>query len=681
MSNNPLLRDFDTPFGAPPFDKIRPEHFPPAFDVAFAEREAEIAAIVGHAEGSTFQNTIEALEYSGLLLKRVKNLFSNLRSANTNEALQVIARDVAPRLIRQRDDILLNGQLFRRVQEVWEAREELELTAAQHMLLEDTWKDFVCGGAALGGEKQSALRAINEELARSALRFSENVLAETNAFILVLQQEADLVGLPEGLTSAALAEAIERGENGKWVFTLDKPSWIPFLQYSDRRDLRERMYQGYVERCDHNNEHDNKELITKMAALRARRARLLGYATHAHSILDRNMAETPARVQAFLERLWRPSVARAESEVAQMQALIDTEGGDFKLAPWDWWYYAEKVRKAEYDFDEEALKPYFSLENVRRGAFEVARRLFGLEFKPLEGMPVYHQEVEVFEVKDHDGSHLGLFYTDFHPRPGKRVGAWMDNYRDQWIREGTDVRPHIVNVCNFVRPTGSQPALLSWEEVLTLFHEFGHALHGMLSRGHYPNLSGTGVPRDFVEFPSQVLENWAAEPEVLALYARHYETDEVIPKELVDRLEAASLFNQGFATTEYLAASFLDLAWHGLEDGDEPSWDRLEDDAMKKIGLPPQILPRYRSTYFSHVFGGGYSAGYYSYIWAAVLDADAFQAFKDRGLFDADLARGLRQHVLEQGYSEPPMILYKRFRGAEPVIGPLLERRGLMPAG
>ena len=679
MSNNPLLEDFEAPFGAPPFDQIRPEHFPPAFDIVFSEREAEVAAIAEDPEAPTFENTIEALEYAGLRLQRVKNLFSNLRSANTNDALQTIARDIAPRLTRQRDDILLNGPLFERVRQVWDAREQLELTPVQQMLLEDTWKVFVRGGAALGVEEQGELRALNEDLSKTSLRFSENVLAESNDFALVLTDERDLAGLPESLRSAALELAESRGEKGAWVFTLDKPSWIPFLQYSTRRDLRERMYRGYVERCDRDNEHDNKALAEKLAQLRARRARLLGYSTHAHFVLDRNMAETPENVRTFLEKLWRPSLDRARREAADLQAMIDSESGGFELAPWDWWFYAEKVRKAKYDIDEEALKPYFKLENVRRGAFEVARKLFGICFEPVAGIPVYHEEVEVFEVKDQDGSHLGLFYTDFHPRPGKRVGAWMDNYREQWIREGTEVRPHIVNVCNFARPVGSQPALLSWDEVETLFHEFGHALHGILSREHYPSLSGTGVPRDFVEFPSQVMENWAAEPEVLRQYARHHETGEPIPEDLVNRLGAASHFNQGFATTEYLAACFLDLAWHTLEDGAEPECNRLEEEAMAEIDLPPQILPRYRSTYFSHIFGGGYSAGYYSYIWAAVLDADAFQAFKDRDLFDAELARRLRHHVLERGYSEPPMTLYKRFRGAEPEIGPLLERRGLVP--
>ena len=676
---NPLLEPFETPFGAPPFDRIRSRQFPEAFKAAFAEERAEIRKIVECSEAPSFANTIEALGYSGALLRRVKNLFSNLRSAEIDDELQAIAREVLPQISRHNDDILMDETLFERVRTVWESRDSLDLPRDAQMLLETTWKDFVRGGAALESGQKETLRRINEELTELSVRYSENVLAETNSFELVLHREEDLEGLPSGLVEAARLDAESRGYEGKWVFHLQKPSWIPFLRYSPRRDLRERLYRGYFERCDRDNEHDNKEIAVRKAVLRARRARLLGYSTHAHYVLDRNMAQTPEAVRTFLEELWEPARRRALTEAQDMQALINREGGGFELAPWDWWYYAEKVRKERYDLDEEALRPYFELDAVRRGAFDVASRLFGITFESVE-VPTYHPEVEAFEVRDADGSHLGLFYTDYFPRPGKRVGAWMNNYQDQWMEGERDVRPHVVNVANFPRPAGDDPALLSWEEVLTLFHELGHALHGLLSRGRYPSLTGTDVPRDFVEFPSQVLENWAAEPEVLRGYARHWRSGESIPEELVSRLAAASRFNQGFVTTEYLAASFLDLAWHTLDGEAEPDCHQLEEEAMAAIDLPAEILPRYRSTYFSHVFGGGYSAGYYSYIWAEVLDADAFDAFRRRDLFDPELAKALRTQVLERGHGDEPMTLYRKFRGADPVIEPLLERRGLTTA-
>lgn len=678
MSTNPLLEPFATPFGTPPFEAIHQDHFLPAFEAGMAEQKREVAAIVEQTADADFVNTLEALEHSGELLSRVSGVFSNLMSAHTNDTLQEIARDIVPRLSGHGDDILFNGALFARIEAVYAQRESLDLDAEGRTLLERTYRAFVRGGAHLDGAAKQELRQLNEELAVLSLNFRDNLLSETNAFELVLDSADELAGLAEPLLRAAAETANQRGHEGKWVFTLHGPSFIPFLQQSQRRDLRERLYRAYISRGDHGNEHDNNQNASRIASLRSRRARLLGYPSHAHYRLEDSMAQTPDQVYGLLDKLWPKALERAHEEVAEMQAIVDREGGGFTIEAWDWWFYAEKVRKEKYDLDEETLLPYFSLDRVRQGAFDVAGKLFGLTFEPLKEVPVYHPSVEVFEVKDADGSHVGLLYTDYEVRDSKRVGAWMNVYRKQGWVDGEDRRPLVSNVCNFPRSENGEPVLLRLEEVNTLFHEFGHALHGLLSRCQYASLSGTSVPRDFVEVPSQIMENWAFEPEVLAQYAHHYETGEPMPEALVEKVRRASRFNQGFITVEYLAASFLDMDWHTLTDDAERLPEDMERRTRERLGLIPQITFRYRSPYFAHVFSTGYSASYYSYIWAEVLDADGFDAFKERGdLFDREVATSWRRNVLEKGHSEPPMTLYQRFRGREPQIGPLLERRGL----
>lgn len=674
---NPFLFEYNTPFKVPPFNKIKEKHYLPAFKEGIKQEQEEIEVIANNSEAPTFENTIEAMEGSGALLTRVNDVFYNLTSAHTNDELQDIAKEVAPLLSRHQDDIILNDKLFQRVKVVYAQKDGLNLTVEQNTLLEKYYKDFVRGGANLDEENKAELREINEELSLLTLKFGENILGENNAFELVIENEADLAGLPEAAIIGAAEAAEERGHEDKWVFTIHKPSMIPFLQYSEKRDLREKIFKAYINKGDNNNELDNKEILSRIAALRVEKANLLGYKTHADFVLEKNMAKKPEKVYDFLSQLWKPALAKAEKEAEELQKMIDKDGKDFKLEAWDWWYYAEKLKKAKYALDDETLRPYFKLENVRNGAFTVANKLFGITFEEITDIPKYHQEVKVFEVKEADGSHIGLLYTDYHPRASKRGGAWMSSYRKQSRLGGREVTPVITNVCNLSKPTGDKPALLSFEEVSTLFHEFGHALHGLLSNSTYQRLSGTAVPRDFVELHSQIMENWAAEPEVLKEYARHYLTGEPIPDELIEKIIKARHFNQGFETVEYLAASYLDMDWHTLTEAGELDPLEFENASLGKIGLVPEIVVRYRSTYFRHIFSGGYSSGYYSYIWAEVLDADAFQAFKEAGIFDQKTARAFRENILAAGGTEDPMTLYKRFRGAEPQIDALLKRRGL----
>ncbi len=678
MSDNPLLVPFETPFGVPPFERLRDRHFLPAYQAAMAAERAEVAAIINNSEAPTFANTIEALERCGEQLARVHDVFTNLRSADSRPQLRETARQVAPLLATHGDAIRLNSKLFERIEAVWTVRDELDLGAEQRRLLVETHKRLVRSGARLGAADKRRLEDIHRELSELAVRFANHLLEEMNDFELVLDDSADLQGLPPTARAAAAEEATRRGQAGKWVFTLHGPSLAPFLRSCQRRDLRERIFRAYLERCA-GGEHNNRPVAERMALLRVRRAHLLGYPSHAHYVLEESMAKTPEGVRQLLDRLWPAAIGRARAEAAELQALIDAEGGDFELQPWDWRFYANQVRQRRYQLDEQELRPYFALDNVRRGAFEVAGLLFGLSFEERPEVPVYDPEVRAWEVKDRDGSHLGLLLTDYHQRSGKKVGAWMDVYRDQQIVEGRNIRPIVVNVCNFPPPTAAEPALLGLGEVETLFHEFGHALHGLLAQSTYTIFSGTSVPRDFVEFPSQLIENWATEPVVMRRYARHWQSGEPIPQRLIDKLEQARLHNQGFATAEYLAASYLDLAWHTLEDPDtEPRVEAIEQQLIRQLGLIPPIPIRYHSPYFAHIFAGGYAAGYYSYIWAAVLDADGFAAFKDSGdLFHPDLAAALRRHVLETGGTAEPEDLYRGFRGAEPAIEPLLHRRGL----
>ncbi len=674
---NPLLQPWKTPFGVPPFPTIKTEHFFPAFEIVMADHLKEIEAIATRTDSPTFENTIVALEHTGESLTRVNSVFSNLTGADTTEQLQAVARQLAPLQAAHHDRILLNEALFKRVRTVWEHRSEFELNPEQQMLLEKTWKRFIRGGAMLEPDQKERLKAINSEQASLSVRFGDNLLKEMNQFKLVVETPAELTGLPEQELQAASDAAEKNGLSGKYLFTLHGPSLWPFLQYADNRELRRRMFEAYISRGNRNDSTDNKATVSRMASLRVERARMLGYKTWADYVLEENMAKTPEGVYDLLNRLWTAAKNVAAVEAKDLQEAIHTDGKDFILEPWDWFYYAEKVRRTRYSLDESALRPYFQLERVRDGAFAVAQRLYGLTFAPLKDMPVYNSEVQVFEVKDADGSHLAVLYLDFHPRSGKRSGAWASHFRSASVREGKPIRPVVANVCNFSRPTKDTPALLTLDEVETLFHEFGHALHGMLSRVNYRSLNAT--PRDFVELPSQIMENWAMEPEVLRAYARHWKTGEPLPDKLIERIGRAERFNQGFKTVEYLAASLLDMDWHTLSAAAETDVETFERVSLARMAIPRQIVPRYRSTYFQHIFSGGYSAGYYSYIWAEVLDSDAFQAFKERGLFDPNTAQSFRKNILEKGQTEDPAVLYERFRGRPPRVEPLLIKRGLVP--
>lgn len=678
---NPFFETYTTPYGAPPFDKIKVEHYMPAFLEGMAQQKAEIDAIVNNTEAPTFANTIEALEYSGSLLDKVTYVFFNVYMADGNDEMGKIAEEVSPLLSEQSDYIMLNEGLFERVKAVYEAKETLNLNKEQAKLLEETYKSFVRGGANLNKEQKAELSRINKELSLAELQFSKNVLDATNAYQKWIEDESELAGLPESVKQAAAEAAKAAGQEGKWLFTVQKSSFLPVLQYSDNRELRKELLMAYTSLANHDDNLDNKAVINKIMKLRVQQAQLFGFTTPAGFILDNTMTKTPEAVYSFLETVWTPSLAQAKVEAAELQKLMDEEGKGEKLEPWDWWYYAEKLRKAKYDLDEEELKAYFKLENVRKGAFDLAGKLWGLQFKQLEDMPVYNPEVEVFEVSDSDGSLIGILYTDYFPRAGKRAGAWMNEIAPQYVRDGVNHRPVIINVGNFTRPTADKPSLLTMDEVSTLFHEFGHALHGLLSQCTYKSLSGTNVARDFVELPSQLMENWCYEPEVMKTYAFHYETGEVIPDALIEKIQKASTFNQGFVMTELLSASLLDMDYHSIADTADIDVNAFEKASMEKMGMIPEIIVRYRSTYFSHIFTTGYSAGYYSYTWAAVLDSDAFQAFKETGdIYNQEVATAYRKNILERGGTEDPMVLYQQFRGKMPNPDYLLIKRGFLPA-
>ena len=674
---NPFFAPYGTPFETPPFHLIKNEHFVPAFQKGIEEQKREIDAIVLQVPTPTFQNTIEAFERSGVLLEKVNNVFFRLQGTNTSDEIQKIANEVVPVLAKHKDDVNLNDKLFQRVKSIYEQQKQLALSIEQQKLLDDLYKGFVRGGANLSPEKKIRLRRINEDISILRVKFDENVLKETNAFKLVVETQEDLAGLPQNIVDGAAEAAKKAGLEGKWIFTLHKPSMIPFLQYANTRALREKLFKAYITRGDHNGDYDNKAIVSKIAALRVERAHLLGYKTHAEYVEEKNMAKTPSAVYEFLTKLWNPALKNAKKERDAMQAIITKEGGAFTLEAWDWWFYAEKVRKQKYDLDENELRPYFLLENVRKGAFELANRLYGLQFIERNDIPKYTEEMAVFEVKRTDGSHVGVFYTDYFPRPQKQAGAWCDIYRGQEWRGDVMITPLVLNVGNLSRPAGGKPALLSRDEVRTLFHEFGHALHALLQNQTYRSLS---VPGDFGELPSQIMENWAFDPQVLQLYARHYKTGEVIPRALVDKITKSVTFNQGFITVEYLSACFLDMDWHSLSGTDVVDAGAFEKKSLDKIQLIPEIVVRYRSPYFAHIWGSGsgYDAGYYYYIWAAVLDADAFEAFKEKGLFDQATANAFRENVLEKGATDDAMKQYEKFRGKKPSLEPLLKRRGLL---
>ncbi len=675
--NNPFFSEWNTPHGVPPFDEIKEEHFLPAIKEGIKQQEAEVKAIVESSEEPTFENTIMAYDKSGDLLTKVNGVFGPLNSANTNDNMQAIAREISPLMTQHRDNISMNPGLFNKINSVYEKRNELNLNAEQMRATEKYYQDFVRSGANLSAEDQAKLRAYNEELSKLSLQFGENLLAETNRnFKLVIENKEDLAGLSEDVIARAADDAKAVGEDGKWVFTLAKPSMIPFLQYAENRDLREKLYNGYFMRGDNDNEFDNKEVIKKVVKLRDQKAKLLGFDNYAEYIIDVNMAKTPEAVYDFLAKLWEPALVMAKQDVQEMQQIIDKEGGNFKLASWDWWYYSEKLRKQKFDLDEAEIKPYFSLDNAKKGIFYVVENLYGLKFEKRD-WPTYHEEAEVYEVLEANGSPLGVLYMDFHPRDGKRVGAWSTSFRSATYRNGERITRIGSIVMNFTRPSGESPALLSFDEVSTFFHEFGHALHGLFADGPYDRTAGS-VPRDFVELPSQIMENWAAEPEVLKVYATHYKTGEPIPDELIAKLEKSGTFNQGFETGEFVAAALLDMDYHTTANTDISDVRAFEKASMDKIGLIPEFIPRYRSTYFGHIFSGGYSAGYYVYYWAGVLDTDAFYAFKETGdLFNPEVAAKFRT-LLEKCGSDEGMEVYKKFRGKEPSIEPYLEKKGLL---
>ncbi len=678
-SENPFFSAYTTPYNVPPFEQIKPEHYMPALEKAMDEHKKEVEVIISNADAATFENTIVALDDAGKMLSEVVSVYFGLKSADGTDGIMAIASEVGKKLSAHSDDISLNPDLFKRVEAVYNQKDELELTGEQQMLLEDTYKGFVRSGVSLADDKKTELRQINSRLSELFNNFSTNVLTETNKFKLVIDNEDDLAGLPESVVAGAAETAKEMELEGKWVFTTQKPSMLPFLQYADKRELREKLYKGYYMRGNNNDDLDNKNIIEEIVNLRIQKANLLGYETYADYVLEERMAKTSDKVYELLNELWDRALPVAKKERAAMQAIIDRGKGGFKLASWDWWYYAEKVRQEKYNLDENEVRPYFELTNVRDGAFAVATKLWGLTFEEITGeFPKPHADAQVFKVLEADGSHKGILYMDWHPRATKKPGAWCGAYRKQSRRGGEEIPPVVTIVCNFSKPVGDMPALLSFDEASTLFHEFGHGLHQLLSDCTYNGLSGTSVPRDFVELPSQVMENWAGDPEVMKEYARHYKTGEVIPDELVKKLKNSGHFNQGFATTEYLAAALLDMNYHTQKEEQKLDVNQFEEDYLKSIGLIPEIISRYKSTYFLHIFASsGYTAGYYSYIWSGVLDADAFEAFKETSLYDQATAKSFRENILERGGTVEAMEMYKNFRGREPKIEALLRQRGL----
>ena len=675
--NNPLLADFATPFDTAPFDQITPDHFLPAIKAAIAEAKEDISIIKAETL-PTFENTIEALDGAGKKLGIIAGIFFNLNSAETNEEIQSLAREISPLLTEHGNDILLDQILFQRVSQVFEQKDKLDLTAEQNTLLEKTYKSFVRNGAKLSEDKTDVLRKIDQQLAQTSLKFGENVLAETNKFVHFIDNESDLEGLPEGIKEAAAQIAEEKGEVGKWAFTLDYPSYIPAMTYSKNRELRETLFLANGTKCSKGDELDNQQNIKDILKLRHDRAVLLGYKSHADFVLEERMAKSPDQVQSFLASLLQKAKPKGLEEIKELEAFANEIDGLKALEKWDFAYYSELLKKEKYALDDELLRPYFQLEKVIDGVFQTAEKLFGITFVPQSDIPVYHKDVTAYEVKDRDGNYLSIFYADFFPRPGKRNGAWMTSYKGQSIKNGQDIRPHVSIVCNFTKPTKSKPSLLTFNEVTTLFHEFGHALHGMMAKGNYESLSGTSVFWDFVELPSQIFENWCYEKECLDLFAKHYETGEKIPEELIDKIKKASNFQQGYQTVRQISFGLLDMAYHSQDPSAISSIFEFEEEVMHPTDLLPKVPGTLMSTSFSHIFQGGYSSGYYSYKWAEVLDADAFELFQEKGVFDKSTAESFVQNILSAGGSEHPEILYKRFRGREPKQEALLKRAGLV---
>ncbi|MFW5725686.1 MAG: M3 family metallopeptidase [Bacteroidota bacterium] len=674
--DNPLLKNFETPYQSPPFHEIKHEHYLPAFTEAIDWAKKEIETIANQPEEPTFENTIEALSYAGERLDRISGIFFNLTYAETDDQLQQIAREVSPMITDHSNDILFNGKLFDRIKKVYAQRDQLDLTPEQRMLLEKTYKSFSRNGANLSDADKEKIRAISRELSELSLRFNDNVLAETNGWFLHITDEKDLAGLPQSFIETAEQAAKAKDLQG-WVVTLHAPGYVPFMRYADNRQLREKVYMAYAVRGYQQNEYNNTEILTRIANLRLEKAKLLGYPSHADFVLEETMARSAASVNAFLDQLSGAALPKAKIEVKEVQDFAATLGFNQPLMPWDWSYYAEKLRKEKYDFDEELTRPYFQLEKVTEGIFGLTSKLWGLTYKQNNEIPVYHKDVTVYEVYDKDGKFLSLLYLDFFPRESKSGGAWMTSFREQYRKNGEDVRPQVSLVCNFSKPTEARPSLLTFNEFSTFLHEFGHALHGMLSNVTYSDLSGTSVYRDFVELPSQILENWAIEKDFLDMFARHYQTGEPMPTEMIEKIIEVKNFQAGYSTVRQLSFGLNDMAWHSITEPVTTDAESFERNAMKPVALFDWIDGTMMSTAFTHIFSGGYSAGYYGYKWAEVLDADAYQAFRENGIFDEKTALSFRENILAKGGSEHPMDIYVRFRGKEPSIDALLERSGL----
>jgi peptidyl-dipeptidase Dcp len=682
VDDNPFFVEWNTPYGIPPFAEIRDEHFKPAFERGIEEKRAEIAAIRDNPEDPTFGNTIEALELTGASLDVVKRVFDNITNTDTNDILQELEVEISPVLTGEKDAIYLDGRIFARVKAVYDVRESLDLDEQALRLVELTHRDFVRRGAALDSEDKARMKDINARISELNTLFSQNLLKESKGFELLIMDEADLAGLPADLVGPARVKAEAKGHEGAWVFGLDRGTYEGFMTYADNRGLRGRMYAAYRARGAQGGANDNRDILSEVANLRAERAVLLGYPNHAAYQLETRMAKTPQKAEEFLLEVWKPALLRAERELAEMQEIVREEGHDFIIEGHDWWYYAEKLRAKKFAIDESEVKPYFVLENVRDGAFHVANKLFGITFEPLTDVPVWNPVVQPYAVHGADGEMLGVFMLDYYARDSKRGGAWMSTYRQASNIQGEAVRPIVTNNLNLAVPAEGEPTLLSFDQVETLFHEFGHGLHGFLTQIRYPRFAGTsGSPRDYTEFPSQFMEHYASQPQVLKVYARHNETGEVIPQEMVQKIRAASTHNQGFKTTEYIAASLLDMNWHTMTPNQAAAVEdvkKFENETMTAYGKPTEIESRYRSPYFSHIFASGYSAGYYAYLWSEILDADGFTAFLEAGdIYDPALAKRLRKNVYEAGGLRDADVLYRQFRGQDPTIAPLLEIRGL----
>ncbi|MCM1356027.1 MAG: M3 family metallopeptidase [Staphylococcus sp.] len=680
---NPFLVPYDTPFEIPPFDKITYADYLPAIEKGIAEEKAEIAAIANNPDTPTFDNTILAMEKSGALLQKVMLVFGALDETDNNKDMQAISEKAYPMVSALSDETMMNDKLFQRVKYLYDRRDQLGLDGAQKRALELAYKNFTRNGALLSASEKEQLKALNNEITQLQLTFNKNLLAATNSFELVVDDAAQLAGIPAGIVATAAEEANKRGKAGKWVFTLHAPSRLPVLKFADNRNLREKMYQAYMNLAS-NDPYDNRPIIGQLVKARAKKAHLLGFKDFASYMTDNVMAKNPEAARSLLMQVWGPTKDRVAEEEAEMQKYIDASGEKFKLAPWDYYYYAEKVRQQKFDLNENEVSAYFSVDNVRKGIFTLAERLYGVTFTELPDAPKYNPEVKVYEVKDKDNNHVAVFMTDYFPRPSKRQGAWMSEFRGAFEdADGTSARPIVYNVGNFTRPTADTPALLTIDEVATMFHEFGHGLHGMLTKAKLRSQAGTNVDRDFVELPSQITEHWAMEPELLKEFAFHYKTGEVIPESLINRLQAASTHNQGFELTERVTAALLDLEWGSLNpaDNDNIDVDAFEKQVAAKLDMPSTIAYRYRSPYFKHIFGGDqYASGYYTYLWAEVLDTDGFELFSEKGIFDPETAKSFKENILEMGGSEDPMTLFKRFRGHEPKVDALLRNHGLTPA-